>query len=476
MFTDRFATFSFAVTLFVAVPIAGTGGRRACAASRHRLAATNRPRQPAGKRRDRNRNRLEDRPRRSRGAIENAGQADLDQATQLKVTADGLADLNTVIDKLDSAIEKGLDNDNQDFAKQLLTSTLLQRATLLSAVLLDKPLQDPRRDPRWMQVREFALTDSAARDRHGRQAVGCPSPDRPTAVAAARRSERRQAGAFARSSTPPDADPQAIAPSRCALRGACRPTIRSAKRISNGRSSCNPTSPITTACRRSIYYGKDKFDLALADIDQALEARTGSRGQPGAPRPDSAGPKRLDDALATFNKAGELAPQAVLPYQHRGEVYRRQGDLKKAVEQLTKALEMMRRATSPHCCCGPTSTTQLKDDDQALEDIDTVIRLQPQLLMAHLLKAEIYALDQARRPGHRATGTAGAAGPNEPRLLEPLATYYLVGDQPRQGIETFSKVLSSIPTTTARCDSAAMRTCNIGKHAEAIADFDRRSN
>ena len=54
----------------------------------------------------------------------NPGQADLDKATQLKVTAEGLGDLNEVVDKLDSAIEKGLDKDNKAFAEQLLISDL----------------------------------------------------------------------------------------------------------------------------------------------------------------------------------------------------------------------------------------------------------------------------------------------------------------------------------------------------------------
>ena len=33
-------------------------------------------------------------------------------------------------------------------------------------------------------------------------------------------------------------------------------------------------------------------------------------------------------------------PEAPLPYQHRGELYRQKGDLEKALEQLTKALEL----------------------------------------------------------------------------------------------------------------------------------------
>ena len=56
-------------------------------------------------------------------------------------------------------MEKGLDKDNQAFADQLLISALLQRATVLSAAVLDRPLADPRRDPRWMQVRQFAVND-----------------------------------------------------------------------------------------------------------------------------------------------------------------------------------------------------------------------------------------------------------------------------------------------------------------------------
>ncbi len=95
----------------------------------------------------------------SGGTPSNPGQGDLDKATQLKVTAEGLPDLNEVVDKLDSAIEKGLDKDNKAFAEQLLTSTLLQRATMLSSAILDRQAQDPRRDLRWLQIRQYALTD-----------------------------------------------------------------------------------------------------------------------------------------------------------------------------------------------------------------------------------------------------------------------------------------------------------------------------
>jgi hypothetical protein len=78
----------------------------------------------------------------------NPGLDDLDQATQLKVAAEGLADLNEAIDLMESALEKGLDEGNTAFAHELLVASLLQRATLLSAAILDRQLSDPRQDPR----------------------------------------------------------------------------------------------------------------------------------------------------------------------------------------------------------------------------------------------------------------------------------------------------------------------------------------
>src|SRR5689334_8863724 len=66
---------------------------------------------------------------------ENEGQADLDKATQLKVTAESLDDLNEVIDRTDSALEKGLDAENKKFADQLLVSSLVQRGQLFSAAV-----------------------------------------------------------------------------------------------------------------------------------------------------------------------------------------------------------------------------------------------------------------------------------------------------------------------------------------------------
>ena len=84
---------------------------------------------------------------------ENEGQEDLDQATEKKLSANSLDDLTQVIDLCDSALKKGLDDANTQFANNLLTSTLMQRANFLAKVIVERTPQS------WPKLRQMALDD-----------------------------------------------------------------------------------------------------------------------------------------------------------------------------------------------------------------------------------------------------------------------------------------------------------------------------
>jgi len=86
---------------------------------------------------------------------ENEGQDDLDKATELKLTAGTLGDLAEVIRLAESALEKGLDQDNTQFAESLLTATLIQRGMAMSAAIFKSSPPDAR----WPQFRHVALED-----------------------------------------------------------------------------------------------------------------------------------------------------------------------------------------------------------------------------------------------------------------------------------------------------------------------------
>lgn len=399
----------------------------------------------------------------------NAGLADLDQAAQLKVAAENLPDLNAVVDKLDSAIEKGLDEENRAFANEILISALLQRATMLSAAVLERPLADPRRDPRWMQVRQFALNDlqrvlslnDKVWEAHllvGRlQALPLGDPS------AARRELTQVIAA-------PDAN-AADRAQALALRGALQSDEQKRAHDFNEAIAIEPDKPDYYRIRAQYLYGQDKFKEALVDADKAIELEPDHAATLELRGLILLGLDRYDDALAAFNKASELEPKAVLPYQHRGEVYRQQGDLKKAAEQLSKALEIA-PGDAATLLLRANVYYQLNDYDAALKDVDTVIRARPDLLVAHLLQAEIYAstnrVDRAIQQLEKLVPLA----PNQPRLLEPLATYYLIGGQPRKSIETFDRVLKLEPDDFRALRFRGDANLNIGNHAAAVADFD----
>src|SRR5262249_25959558 len=87
------------------------------------------------------------------GRAENEGQDDLDQATEKKLAAENLDDLGNVVDLCESALKKGLDDTNKQFANNLLTGTLLERANLLTKNIVE------RKPPGWQQLRVLALGD-----------------------------------------------------------------------------------------------------------------------------------------------------------------------------------------------------------------------------------------------------------------------------------------------------------------------------
>jgi tetratricopeptide (TPR) repeat protein len=406
----------------------------------------------------------------SGGTPGNPGQGDLDKATQLKVTAEGLPDLNEVVDKLDSAIEKGLDKDNKAFAEQLLTSTLLQRATMLSSAVLDRQAQDPRRDLRWLQIRQYALTDlqrAIALDDKlwdaqlliGRlQALPLGDPN------AARRALSKVCDAE-------DAAPEQRAES-CALRGVLQTDEKKREADFNRAIELVPDKPDYYRVRAQYYFGKDKFDSALADADHALKLAPDHAATMELRGLILVGLGKLDDALTNFNKASELAPDSALPYQQRGDVYRRQGDLKKAVEQLSKALELA-PGDAATLLLRASVYFELNEADHALEDVDEVIQRQPQLLQAHLMRAELLAASKHTDQAIESLEKLLPLAPDQPRLLEPLATYYLINSQPRKAIATFTQVLAQEPDDYHALRFRGDAYLNIGKHTEAIADFDR---
>jgi tetratricopeptide (TPR) repeat protein len=401
---------------------------------------------------------------------DNEGQADLDKATQLKVTAETLDDLNEVVDHTDSAIEKGLDAENKKFAEQLLVSSLVQRGQLFAAAVFNVPAQDPQRGLRSMQFRQFALSDlQRATSLDSSMADAQLLIGKLQSLPLGDESAARKALTKVVDSKDATPDQKAEA---YALRSAVQKDDKKQVEDLNKAVELQPEKADYLRLRAQHLFEQEKYDDALADADNALKME-----------PDHAATHELrgmillsldkyDEALKSFDKASELVPEAPLPYQHRGELYRQKGDLQKSLEQLTKALELAPDNVATLLVRAGVYY-ELKQPEKSLADIDSAIRVQPTLAQPHLMKAEILAatnhVDQAIASLEKLLKNA----PGNEQLLNQLDSFYLMANKPRKAIDTATSILTKNPDNFAALRVRADAYLNIGKHAEAIADFDK---
>ena len=400
----------------------------------------------------------------------NEGQEDLDKATQAKVAAENLDDLGEVIDHVDTALEKGLDEENTKFAQQLLMASLLQRGQLFAAAVFNVPANDPQRGMRSMQFRQFALSDLQRvvsiddKDIDAQMLIGklqsLPLGD----PSAARR-------ALSKVADSKDATPEQRAEAY-ALRGA--------QQKDDERKLADMTKAIELQPKKADYlrlraqqlYEKEKYKEALEDADKAIKIEPDNAPTSELRGMILLGLDQYDEALKSFDKSTELLPKNPLPYAHRGELYRQKGDLEKSAEQLTKALELAPDSVGTLLVRAGVYY-EMKNPDKALEDVDAAIKLQPNLPQAHLMKAEILAGSNRIDQAIGEIQTLLKAAPDNVGLLNRLGSFYLIAGKPRKAIETASQIIAkdteNYPALRFRADAYL----NIGKHAEAIGDFEK---
>jgi tetratricopeptide (TPR) repeat protein len=404
------------------------------------------------------------------GWAENEGLDDLDKATQLKVAAESMDDLAQVIEHLETALEKGLDQENTEFAEHLLVASLLQRGTLFAQAIFNVPMQDAQRGLRSMQLRQFALNDlqrAVQLDPQQWDAYLLIGKLQVLPLGDANAARRALSQVVEADDATPEQKAEALA-----LRSAVQRDENAQAADLDRAVELQPEKPEYVRLRAQHRYEHEKLDEALADIDRALALEPDHAASQEVRGMILLGLERYDEALASFNRASELAPEAALPYQHRGQLYLKKGDPEKAVEQLTKALELAPESVGALLVRAGVYY-ELKQTNRALKDVEAAIRVQPQLVQPHLMRAEILAasdrMDEAIAHLERLVQVA----PTQLQLLGQLGTFYILDSQPRKAIEVLSRVLEQEPENYRALRFRADSYLNIGQHAEAIADFER---
>ncbi|MEX0676340.1 MAG: tetratricopeptide repeat protein [Pirellulales bacterium] len=363
-------------------------------------------------------------------AADDDGQPLLDKATEAKLSAETLADLNQVIRLCREAIDAGLDDDNKKFARELLASTLSQRAEVVCLELFERPVT-PNRARRLVQMALEDLEETVQ--------INSEQPESQFLLgrlyAHLGETEKGLAAlneAVRLSESDPAAKSKALM-----IRANLKKDPAAQQADYDEAVKLSPRDPNVLRFRGMHYLTQSNIELAIADLNAAIELDPLDPDTYEARGMAQALAEKLDDALESFNKAIELEPTSTTALVHRARLRAMKGDF-----------------------------------PAALADVEQAMKLRPGSLQAVLLHASLLGamgkFDQALAE----LNVLRQVIPDSPEVLLQLGTLYQAAKQPQQAIETFNHVIAQDPKNAAALRGRADAYLNQGKQVEAIADYE----
>ncbi len=401
-----------------------------------------------------------------RARADNAGQADLDKATQLKITANTVTDLTDVIQFCQRALKKGLDQNNAAFAKNLLASTLAQRGQNYAG----KTFRSLLLQGNWQRDRKEALADLE-------RAIGL-NPQQPLALTLIARLQLLPEGDAQRADQALD---QAIAlseddPLLRAEALVLRANMRSDphQRLADLDQAVRlvPGDAAVLRARAATRADLDLYDGALQDLDNAIDLEPKQVLAYQLKALVLVKQKKLAEAVAVLKKARGIAPQNVDLSITEAQIYLRQSNFKAALEELNRAVVL--DANNVNLLLLRAAVYQQSGEKtKALADIDRVLALKPRmpgvmrdraLLLADLGKPEeaVAQLQQLH-----------AAQPKDSETLVQLGLLYSIAKHYRRAVEAFSTVIAEHPDQWTAYRGRADAQLNLGNRAGAVADYEQ---
>ncbi|MEQ8209959.1 MAG: tetratricopeptide repeat protein [Lacipirellulaceae bacterium] len=420
---------------------------------------------------------------------EGPGQHDFDEALRTRITGEGMRDLNGVIELLQSALDKGLDMENTEFAETMLSSAQYERATVLVKLLGSgrvNPQQsrqlarmaisdlrtvlaydDPPKEARLMLGKLLANPggDPAEARRLLDKFLKSAEIDEPT-------TEQVDSSEGGNLPEEPEVITDSMKAEALALRGSLQRDPGKAMADFDAAVKLDPDNLNFGVARATFLRTQKRYQESLDAVEQLLEEH-----KENIPLQIFQGEvlRRLDkneEALAVFDAIDEQKSDLALVYQNRGEIYRQMNDLDEALRQYSKVIELQPNSLFTLIQRAEIYFSQGKSDE-AMADVDAVLEKSPNQTTAFRLKAEILANNRQVDEAIDIIQQAIAASPNQPELKMQLANYFYLSAKPKQAIEAYTEVLQAFPENYLALRSRGDAHLNLGDHASAVVDFQK---
>lgn len=405
----------------------------------------------------------------STAQAENEGQASLDKALELKLSATNVGELSQVIVLCQEAIKAGLDEDNTKFAKGLVASTLIQRATLMSGVLFSGatlPAQLAAEVPRMRLMAQQDLEQALTYD-----------SEQPQAHYLLARLYNLPGGNRERAKTAADE----------AIRLAGDDTLLAARAHVARAMLLEKPEEITVELETALELAPEDPEVLRAraahaieqkEIDKAIKVMQLAVNVEGE-RADNhellgmalALNQQFDESLAALDQAIELSPDDASAHLLRARVRLARAKPEQAVEDIDQVFTT-RPATADALLLRALAYQQLGKLERALTDVDEALDMQGDFIPALRVRAVLLAssgkIDEALADLEKVR----VQDPKDVETLLQLAALYRGKKHATKAIEHYNEALAIDPQNWVVLHSRGDALLSISKQAEALADYE----
>lgn len=393
------------------------------------------------------------------------GQADLDEAVLKRIEAETNADLESVAALIESALTKGLSDENVSFAKKMLGSIQLQRGQGLAGAMMrvrgrqqvqvrDEALRtlnqavqnDPELADAWLLIARLNLLPDGK--------VADIEKATTKAIELLTEQPKEQSNAYL-------------------LRAVTRTTPAEKLADLNAAIQADPKNTDALRERAAERLRAGEVDTAVEDLGRVLELEPTNQQIATAAVQQLMDLERADDAVALLSKSIQAQPSEGL-YRLRAILYRMLDKDDEAFADLNKALAMQPK--DPLALLQRAEIALGRDDvKSAKADLKSAIAIEPRVEdvdQAILLRCFIAADEGRIADAITDMKTLVDRRPDDVVRQIQLANLYLQDDRPRQAITTLTDVLDADPKNVSVLRSRGDAFLAVGEHLDAIQDYE----
>jgi len=234
----------------------------------------------------------------------------------------------------------------------------------------------------------------------------------------------------------------------------------------------SPGDAATFLARGMFLADAGEFDAALADLQKAIELKPKQSAAYEARAMILVKQKKYDEALRDLDKARELEPNSIYPLLQQARVHLLQQNHNAALHALSQAesaapedvnLMLLRAGVYQ----------EMKQKDKALAEIDRALKLKPKFGPAIRARAMLLAGEGKLTEAITEMERFRKHHPKDRLSLVQLAMLYAAQNQLPEAIKAYSEVLVEDANNFLALRGRGDSLLGVGKHAEAIADYEK---